>query len=424
MRLHIRVLNQASAGFSLVELLLAVSIGGLISAVAADAMLTHLRANERLEATERLRADWSRTVHFIESEVALSERVITAKTSGGGIGISLNQCGTTIDPSTEFRFALEIRRDLPPAIYYVRANPSSDPNGNLEWHKDQSSLWRCGPIINQEGNYSNEISGNASYTVSNQRLVDGLIEATESTAACSLTTSTTSSGVSKTLQFNLCLQGIASKGYTQAATTHSRISPVFTYPTLTSLCSNENLTIEGFYKLSGGTPDAELLEVPQGAVEADQDVLICGYGGGDTINGSTANDVLEGGEKDPETSGSIISGLTGNDRLRGSRAGDTLIGGDGNDVLIGWDGDDRLVGDAGKNDYLPGLGNDTIVGGDGLDVIFFDQVRSHYTINSCNRSSCTVTHTDDDITYTVTATGAEILIFRDGREDLSAPASP
>ena len=55
-----------TAGFTLVELLLAASMGGLLCIVAADAMIAHLRSNASLEATERLRGDWSRASHFIE----------------------------------------------------------------------------------------------------------------------------------------------------------------------------------------------------------------------------------------------------------------------------------------------------------------------------------------------------------------------
>ena len=412
MRVHHRPLIALQAGFSLIEVLLAASIGCLISVVAADAMLTHLRTNERLEATERLRNDWSRTTHFIESEVALSERVLTDANS-----ISLNQCGSTISPS-DFRFALELRRDLAPAIYYTKANASTEA---AEWLGDRS-LWRCGPSIGSDGNYSGAITG-SSYTISNERLVDGL------TSSCSLTTTASASGSSKSLTYNLCIKGLTGNGYSQSVSSQSRISPVFSYPTATSLCSNKTLSIEGFYKLGGGTASAETLEVPQGAVPANQDVLICGYGGGDTITGSTANDVLEGGDKNPETAGATIDGQAGNDRLRGTMAGDLLIGGPGDDILVGWDGNDLLIGEnqngsssdpAGENRYLPGLGNDRVQGGSGLDVVFLDGVRNNYTgLSACSRSNCSLSYGANGVGYTLSTTGVEVLIFRDGRYDLN-----
>ena len=78
MRLHQRVLNTRSSGFTLIELLLAIAIGGTVSWVATDAVMTHLKTNENLDTAIRQREDWSRTSHFIESEVALSERVLTS----------------------------------------------------------------------------------------------------------------------------------------------------------------------------------------------------------------------------------------------------------------------------------------------------------------------------------------------------------
>jgi hypothetical protein len=399
-----RFLKPAEAGFSLVEVLLAASLGGLISVVAADAMISHLRTNERLEATERLRADWSRTSHFIESEVALSERVLTDPTS-----LALDQCGSSI-PADDFRFALEIRRDLPPAIYYVQANASDEAG---QW-LGESSLWRCGPTISDDGNYSGQITAE-SYTISNARLVDGL------SSSCSPDVDpyglkvVSTAGASKSLSFNLCIKGLASKGFSQSTSTYSRISPVFSYPIATSLCSTQSLSIEGFYKLSGGTVNAETLEVPQGAVPSNQDVLICGYGGGDTINGSSANDVLEGGD----AGGATISGLAGNDRLRGTMVNDLLNGGDGDDVLVGREGNDVLNGGPGENHFLPGLGSDQIQGGAGLDVVFLEQPRTSVgDLADCTRSGCSITYSESGTSHSVTMSGVEVLIFRDGRYDL------
>lgn len=406
MRYHHRVLRpraHQSWGFTLVEVLLAAGLGSMICLVAADALITHLRTSERLEANERLRLDWSRTSQFIEAEVALSERVLTTADN-----VSLEQCGAAIS-SDEFRFALELRRDLAPAIYYVRRHGSGEQS---QWLGEQS-LWRCGPPIAEDGTYSGQITG-ASYSISNDRLVDGL------TASCGLTVENApAGGMGKSLSFRLCLQGLSTQGFTQSASTYSRISPVFSYPTTTSLCSDRNLSIEGFYKLSGGTAGADLLEVPRGAVPANQDVLICGYGGGDTIHGSSANDVLEGGDQDPEIKGANIEGLAGNDRLRGTVASDVLDGGEGDDVLVGWSGNDLLKGGTGENRYLPGLGNDSVIGGPDLDVVFLELPRTSFSgLSACSRANCSLTYSDGSSRQALTMSGVEVLIFRDGRTDL------
>ena len=411
MHLHHKLLihrrHEIEAGFSLVELLLAASLGGLLCIVAADAMIAHLRSNASLEATERLRSDWSRTSHFIESEVALSERVLTSPES-----INLNQCSPAIDAATEFRFALEIRRDLPPAIYFVRNN--SDDSAQQIWN-GSDSLFRCGPGIDENGNYTDVITGSDQEPGTASRLVDGLSN------SCDLEVLTTA-GVSKSLAFKLCLQGVGQQTFRGSASTYSRISPVFSYPNSTSLCSDQDLSIEGFYKLSGGDSNSNTLAVPQGAVPADQDVLICGYGGGDTIEGSLANDVLEAGDLPSSTTpqpAANLSGLAGNDRLVGGKGDDMLNGGDGDDVLVGMDGNDTLIGGSGENRYLPGLGNDTITGGPDLDVVFLDGVRTNFTgLSACTRANCSLTYSESGTTHSLNTTNVEVLIFRDGRYDL------
>ena len=149
MRLHHPILRKScirEAGFTLVELLVAASVGSIVALAASDLMLSNMRSGAALEATQRLRSDWNRTSHFIESEVALSERVITDASL-----LNLAQCNPMIS-ETEFKFGLEVRRDLPPAIYFVRDNAST----SLEWNGD-SSLWRCGPSIDVNGEYTDVI---------------------------------------------------------------------------------------------------------------------------------------------------------------------------------------------------------------------------------------------------------------------------
>lgn len=395
-----------TAGFTLVELLLAASMGGLLCIVAADAMIAHLRSNASLEATERLRGDWSRASHFIESEVALSERVLTNPQS-----VNLNQCTAAIDAATEFRFALEIRRDLPPAIYFVR-----DHSGNQQqiWNGSHS-LFRCGPGIDENGLYTDVITGSEQQTGAASLLVDGLSD------SCTLEVNSTAA-VSKSLNFSLCLKGIGQQTFQGSASTYSRISPVFSFPNSTSLCSDQDLSIEGFYKLSGGDNNSNTLAVPQGAVPANQDVLICGYGGGDNIKGSSANDVLEAGDlpggESPHPDADL-NGLDGNDRLVGGKGDDTLNGAAGDDVLVGLDGNDTLVGGTGENRYLPGLGNDTVSGGPDLDVVFLDGVRNNFSgLSACTRANCSLSYSDSGVEHSLTATSVEVMIFRDGRYDL------
>ena len=407
MRLHHSLLKhqpRPSQGFTLVELLVAAAVGTVVAAAAGDLMLTNMRSGAALEATQRLRTDWSRTSHFIESEVALSERVITDASL-----LNLAQCTTSIS-AAEFKFGLEVRRDLPPAIYFVKSNAAD----SLEWTGD-SSLWRCGPNINENGEYTNMITGSSTSLLSAQRMVDGM------NSNCTLSVTPSQDGVSKSLQYRLCMRGLTNYSYAQSVNTYSRISPVFSYPNTNSLCSDEYLTIEGFYKLEGGTTSADLLELPSTGLSEYDDILICGYGGGDTIKGSTANDVLEAGDSGSSSeTGATINAYSGSDRLVGGPGNDQLYGGDGDDVLISGAGNDTLNGGSGDNQYLAGAGKNIVLGGTGLDVVFLDQSKADVSgLANCSRSSCLVTYSVDGLASQISATGIEVIIFRDGRFDIT-----
>ena len=112
-------------------------------------------------------------------------------------------------------------------------------------------------------------------------------------------------------------------------------------------------------------------------------------------------------------------GLAGNDRLRGTMDNDLLNGGDGDDVLVGRDGNDVLNGGPGENRFLPGLGSDQIQGGSGLDVVSMEQPRTSFGgLATCTRSGCSLTYAESGSNHSVTMSGVEVLIFRDGRYDL------
>ena len=394
--------RHQAEGFTLAELLIAGLISSLLVLVAGQIMLGQLRTDERMEAAERLKSEWSRSSSFIESEAALSQQVITDASK-------VNMPSSCNFQTGQFRSALDLRRDLPLVIYGVKPSES----GSLPSH----ALWRCGPVITAEGRYD------SSQPIQLALLVDGLV----GDAAVYGFTASSSDG--KSLSFSLALKGLSTRAYSQDAGVHSRVNPLYPRPGEGSLCGG------GMYNWAvGSTTGADSLSVPIGALTSEDEVLMCGKGGGDTITGSDVNDILECG--DGASSGMstcTLYGKVGNDRLLGSNQNDTLYGDslsdspatNANDELVGRGGNDTLLGGPGQNLYLPGPGNDTIGGGDGLDVAFFKGVRSDYTLSpGCSKSSCTVT---DNAEATAdgtrpegsdTLTGVEILIFKDARIDL------
>lgn len=89
-------------------------------------------------------------------------------------------------------------------------------------------------------------------------------------------------------------------------------------------------------------------------------IRLYGYGGDDTLVGSSLAEKLDGGD--------------GNDTVSGGGGSDTLYGGAGNDLLAGDDGDDAIGGSGGNDTLIGGLGSDTLYGGSGKDVFRFGAV--------------------------------------------------
>ena len=400
--------QQQPEGFTLPELLIAGLISGLLVIAAGQIMLGQLRTDERMEAAERLKSEWSRASSFIEAEAALSQQVIT-DASKVNIPSSCNlQTG-------QFRAAMDLRRDLPLVIYGVKPSES----GSLPSH----ALWRCGPEITAEGRYD------SSKPIQLAMLVDGL----DGDAAGNGFQA--SSSHSKSLTFRLALKGLSTRAYSQEAGVHSRVNALYPRPGEGSLCGG------GMYNWAvGSTTGVDTLSVPIGALTSEDEVLMCGKGGGDTITGSNVNDILECGDGGPSgIDACILYGIAGNDRLVGSNQNDTIYGDSStnltcidnsfpcnfNDELVGRGGNDTLYGGPGQNLYLPGTGNDNVIGGSGLDVVFFKGTRSEYSLSgACSKSSCTVTDNASPAADgsrpegTDTLSGVEMLIFKDARIDL------
>jgi len=366
-------------GFTLTELLVAVIIAMFTATVAGQTMRSHMESTEKAEAMERQRNDWSRTTSFIEAEIALSERLINDSSNV----LIPSECSFT---PPEFRLAIDMRRDLPLVHYAVKASTS-------DWLPN-NTLWRCGPGINNDGSYNTNLEW--------KPMLDGLNGTADEGGGFIATPS--SDG--KHTSFTLKLKGHATVKYGSIAGARTRISPLYSKPSIGSLCDASNLV-----NVPGEADQADDITVPIKQIDDGEDVLVCGYGGGDKITGSSANDIIEAGD----TGESSLFGMAGNDVLRGTNDSDNLEGGDGNDVLIGRGGDDVLNGGSDQNIYLPGTGADKVDGGSGLDIVFFEGNLSDYGTTGCTKASCTVEQTGES---DKTLKSVEILMFDDARLDL------
>ena len=376
----------------MLELLIGISVGGILILGVSTLMTGNIRSAGKIEITERARKTWNRTTNFIDSEVAQSERVIYDSSL-----IDLAQCSPEIS-SDDFVFALDIAPNLYPSIFYVQDNTS-----NSKQAREDQSLWRCGHSFDVNGEYVESETS----PLEPHRLVDGLSKE----KSCILTVDSSNNTEAKKLTYNLCIVGNEDEKYSQSVSASSRVNPTYIFPSENTLC-NPNLTVEGFNYL-GGTSAGQAL-----TAETNSTSIICGYGGDDTLTGSSGNDIIEAGDNsvaggggssgeesdnsdsdecenscinsgppycvgnsknwdaccfiDPCSSsggsgGSGDSGGTGGSGGSGGSSGGLCNGQAGNDRLMGGPGDDTLEGGAGNDVLIGREGDDSLVGGAGDD---------------------------------------------------------
>ena len=101
---------------------------------------------------------------------------------------------------------------------------------------------------------------------------------------------------------------------------------------------------------------------------------ITGTNGDDTLNGTTADDVICGLGGNDLIRGNLgfdrIYGGPGDDDISGDADDDLLVGGDGHDRLAGGAGDDWILGGPGDDALYGGAGNDHLDGGEGRDACY------------------------------------------------------
>lgn len=339
------------AGFSLVELLLAIAMSGMIVVIAGESLLSHVRTSIKMEALERQRSDWSRTTFFIDAEVSLSQEVFAGSAL---LNLDLPPSCSGINKSN-LKFALRLRPDLPLVFYSLE-------DSRAPW-LPLKSLFRCGPAINENGSYNTTSYGS-------NLLLDGLdingFSDDESTQK------------PPRLIYTMALRGNAQTSFLQQAGSSGRAVPAYVRPDSGRICT-------------GLTP-------PLGSFG----VICNGVAGGADVN----NIIEHFGAKS-----ATLSDGGGNNRLLGTIGTDSLSAGSGDDVLLGLEGNDTLNGGHGYNRYVPGPGNDVIIGGSGVDAVFFKGTRSQFSISSgCKKSSCSVSspHEGSD-----NLSNVDVLIFDD-----------
>ena len=432
------------AGLTLVELLIAMSMSTVVVLAAANLVTESMEWRSRVEELRRKRAEWNLARRFVEAEVTSATRVIT---DVAAIEIPA-ECGIEDDEFTHaIVFPLErpmrVQTDsslrenyqiLPTAIYGVQTiDDGSVINGK--------ALVRCGPRINHDNSYGGfyeaELCADGQDSNCREVILDNLGSNDDcEDGFCVNATACDSSGLDRQgLRFYLLANGLStnsSSPYGQCLGTKSRVAPVYYFPDTRNVCAGEgNINKRDLLYVSVdrsldpgsyGSAGNRTLQLPQGAIEGDQQVVMCGANFFDVIEGSDQNDIIEASDVTIAENDRAVElyGGDGDDRLLGGDGDDTIEGGAGDDVLIGGAGDDTLIGGSGKNTYLI-QGDDTVEGGDGVDIIYIKRPMANVNLGSCSQANCAVSDDnsyDGDDPFDANITDGDMLVFLDGSKRL------
>lgn len=437
MKRHLRQNRVKPGGFTLPELMVAAALGVGLAIVAGEAMRAHLQSNAKAESIQRQREDWNRTTSFLESEIAMSGRILT---NPAGVSIP-PQCDLT---PTELKLALDLSRDLPLVLYGVRSVENLPTAERAQWlgeglnNQNYGVLIRCGPKLNITADGSDDYD--SSSAAQQAILLDGV------------DTSAPGGGLyvkvhdAKSASFTLSVKSLSTSRFSNTprsiqyrlgSGTYSRINPVAGFPeeasTCTRICSidaqgnRQCKDIGGYYIISLTDSQPKPFAVPYQAITLSDNITVCSLRNGDTITGSEANDVIDALPQPQQANqsypGVVINGGSGRNVLLGTPGPDAITGGSNDDTLIGRGGTDNLIGGAGNNSFLPwpdlttatSLSNAAISGGSGLDVVYLRGNKDQFSSTTgCTRTSCNVSAKGG----TLSMNGVDVIIFKDGRVDL------
>lgn len=146
---------RSTKGFTLVELLVAVAITGIVVTVAGLGLVTILQANKRAEAATETRMELNRALDFMAEEVKMAEEIATP-TPGSpkdyldtSVAPNFDSNCTVPNDGVDCVLMLKIPGVAQRVIYYVR-----NPPENSLWFGPRV-IYRWGPNFNKDGTYGN-----------------------------------------------------------------------------------------------------------------------------------------------------------------------------------------------------------------------------------------------------------------------------
>jgi prepilin-type N-terminal cleavage/methylation domain-containing protein len=170
-------LDSDSSGFTLVELLVASVVAGLVSTITWYIMLESTKSDIRAEFRRRLHEDWNRATTLIQSEISLSDFIQSTNLSPDQVTASGCDLLQNADEG-DLKLRMHLAGTLPDIIYGVRRIGSLANEESRKWAGGPNAgvLIRCGPRMTIGENGKIEyIQGNyqQSIVLDNLDLSDG-----------------------------------------------------------------------------------------------------------------------------------------------------------------------------------------------------------------------------------------------------------
>ena len=141
--------RQLDRGFTLVELLAALGITGLVMSLAGSGLYTLMKANERSQSETTDRLEIEQALAFMTDEIEMSQQVaINIPTPATTIsGFQAASGSSNVQPILVLSPTATSRLDKP-IVYYL-----ADPPNSSVWLGPRV-IYRWGPTLLQNGNYS------------------------------------------------------------------------------------------------------------------------------------------------------------------------------------------------------------------------------------------------------------------------------
>ncbi|MFM7395229.1 MAG: prepilin-type N-terminal cleavage/methylation domain-containing protein, partial [Cyanobium sp.] len=132
-------------GFTLLELLIVLMLGGLMMTAITTVITSQLRLGRTQLRAQQLGSDWSRFTTFLANEVGEGELVTTSPTTPPSSGCRVPGGGRPL-----FSLTVAIAEDTGDPVwrevYYYTTGTG-----------ENTVLWRCGPAIEPDGRLNNTI---------------------------------------------------------------------------------------------------------------------------------------------------------------------------------------------------------------------------------------------------------------------------